>query len=697
MKEVLSKIVDGFESNDAVNAVKKTFAAIMPIIIIGIISDILLSLPIDMLQKFYLSNSIGLSLRRFLYTLNRTTFGIFGLYIVTGVAYNYSKKRANGDLSIMLIAMINALVCFMASVISGDMYSALKYIDVDATVWAIIVGVVSVRLFFLIANKSGSFKYRHIGETDMNTFTASRYILPIISCITIFALFNTIINKMTGQPNVIAHVSKSIIAIYSNSSNSIKKMMMAFLSEDILAFVGVGRNEIMGKIYNVSNDIVTLNGRKCSVEFLNTMTNIGGIGNVLSLSIAIMLFTKSENGKHFVRYSLLPVIFNVNDLMVYGLPVMFNPLLLIPFVLSPLISKGIVYLAIAGGMFSDTAIAYCEVWHNAPVFISGYLATGNNISGVLLQVVLLVVGVITYWPFVKLLEDIKVEKESEIIELMKQEYNVASETDKKLNFINDEDDIGRVSREILEKLTQDIEKENIELFYQPQNGGDGMCYGGEALLRWKYNGEYMFPSLVTEIAKEGDIFRKLCEVIVDKACQDTKLFKEKFGYGIKVSININSNLLNDREFLDYIIGKVNYYGVNSCICLEVTEESSMFNYENITENIRYLAKQDISVAIDDFSMGHTSIKYLQKNQFGYVKLDGSLVKEITTNKRSRDIVEAITKLGKNLDFRVVAEYVDSEEIKNELIDIGCNFLQGYYFSPAINKYKFIEYVLNCNN
>ena len=60
-------------------------------------------------------------------------------------------------------------------------------------------------------------------------------------------------------------------------------------------------------------------------------------------------------------------------------------------------------------------------------------------------------------------------------------------------------------------------------------------------------------------------------------------------------------------------------------------------------------------------------------------------------------MEAITKLGHNLDFRVVAEYVDSEEIMNELIAIGCNFLQGYYFSPAINKYKFMDYVMKCNS
>lgn len=697
MKKVLSKIIDYIENNDIVSAVKKTFAGAMPIIIIGIISDILYSLPIRAIQKFYITNPVGLSFRRFLYALNRTTFGMFGLYIVIGVAYNYSKKKANGDFTITLMAMFNALACFMASVISGDLYSALKYIDVDATFWSIIVGIVSVELFFVIANKSGSFKYRHLGETDMTTLTASKYIVPFIGSITVFALFNTFINKFTGQSNIIAHVSKSIMAIYTDSGNNLRRMMTAFLSDSVLAFVGVGRNEIMGKIYNVSSDIITYNGRRISPEFLNTMTNIGGVGNVLSLALAIMLFTKSENGKNFIKNTILPVIFNVNDLIIYGLPIMFNPLLLIPFVLSSIISKGIVYGAITLGMFSDSAIRYCDTWNNTPVFLSGYMAAGNNISGVFMQILLVAVGVVIYMPFVKMQENVKVAKESEIIELMKQEYMIASETEAKLNFIANEDDKGRVSREILEKLTQDIEKSNIELFYQPQNGGDGLCYGGEALLRWKYNGEYMFPSLVTEIAKEGEIFRKLCEVIVDKACQDTKLFKEKFGYGIKVSININSNLLNDREFLDFIIKKVDYYNVNSCICLEVTEESSMFNYENITENIRYLANKDISVAIDDFSMGHTSIKYLQKNQFGYVKLDGSLVKEITTNKRSRDIVEAITKLGKNLDFRVVAEYVDSEEIKNELIDIGCNFLQGYYFSPAINKYKFIEYVLQCNN
>ena len=696
MKKVLLKLIDFLECNELLKSVKRAFEGLMPVIILGIISDVILSLPIDTIRRFFVVDAAGIQCRRMLLAINRCTFGIFGVYVAVAIAYNYSRRFTKGNASLMFVAVLNTMCSLVASLATIDIHSTWKYMDTDAVFWASIVAIVSTKIFFAIAGKSNAYKYKYVGEKEINSFSVNQYIVPLTLTVMIFAVFNVLVNVLTGCDNIIEYVTKSILRIYVRGDNSFVKKIIAFLSEDILTFMGVGRNEIMGRVYNLSSDIITFTGRRVSVVFLNSMSNIGGIGNMMSLAIALLICTKSENVKNLVKCAFPTLIFNINDIIVYGLPVVFNPFLMIPFLVSPAISKIMIYLAVSAGMFSDSVIRDGKIWSNAPVFISGYIASGHNISGILLQVIMLVVGVIVYIPFVKAQEMVKVKRESAIIDSMKKEYMRASETQEAMEFINYEDDRGRVSREILEKLIIDIEKQNIELFYQPQNGGDGLCYGGEALLRWKYNGEYMFPSLVTEIAKEGYMFKELCEVIVDKACQDTRLFKEKFGYGIKISVNINSDLLNDRAFLDFVIAKVKEYEVCGCICLEITEESSMFSYANITENIKYLASNDIGVAIDDFSMGHTSIKYLQNNRFGYVKLDGSLVKEIITNKRSRDIVEAITKLGHNLDFRVVAEYVDSEEIKNELIAIGCNFLQGYYFSPAINKYKFMDYVMKCN-
>ena len=107
-----------------------------------------------------------------------------------------------------------------------------------------------------------------------------------------------------------------------------------------------------------------------------------------------------------------------------------------------------------------------------------------------------------------------------------------------------------------------------------------------------------------------------------------------------------------------------------------------------------MSKNNIAAAIDDFSMGHTSIKYLQENHFRFIKLDGALVKQVSKNSRSKDIIRSIIELGNHLGSEIVAEYVETDELLNQLIDLGCHYFQGYLFSPAIPAEKFIEF---CND
>lgn len=90
-------------------------------------------------------------------------------------------------------------------------------------------------------------------------------------------------------------------------------------------------------------------------------------------------------------------------------------------------------------------------------------------------------------------------------------------------------------------------------------------------------------------------------------------------------------------------------------------------------------------------MGTTSIKNLKENRFSHVKLDGSLVEDMMSNERSRNIVASIILLGNSLGFRVVAEYVDSQKKLDELKELGCDYFQGYYYSPAIPLDEFVEY------
>ena len=97
------------------------------------------------------------------------------------------------------------------------------------------------------------------------------------------------------------------------------------------------------------------------------------------------------------------------------------------------------------------------------------------------------------------------------------------------------------------------------------------------------------------------------------------------------------------------------------------------------------------MAMDDFSMGTTSIKSLQENSFSHVKLDGALVSDMENNQRSSDIVASIISLGDSMGFEVIAEYVDSQAKLDKLRDMGCDYFQGYYYSPAVPLDEFISF------
>ena len=104
---------------------------------------------------------------------------------------------------------------------------------------------------------------------------------------------------------------------------------------------------------------------------------------------------------------------------------------------------------------------------------------------------------------------------------------------------------------------------------------------------------------------------------------------------------------------------------------------------HIPGNIRLLKRMGIRVAMDDFSMGHTSLKYLQDSLFDCVKLDGGLVQDLMTNPRIEEIIASIIALGDKLQFSVIAEYVDDSQKAEKLLGLGCDYLQGYLYSPAV--------------
>ena len=128
----------------------------------------------------------------------------------------------------------------------------------------------------------------------------------------------------------------------------------------------------------------------------------------------------------------------------------------------------------------------------------------------------------------------------------------------------------------------------------------------------------------------------------------------------------------------------------------MTEQDMLSNTDNVIKKLEHLKHVGHTLLIDDFGMGHTSLVYLQSNYFDVVKLDGSLVKNLLENSTDQKIVSSVIDLGKKLGVKVIAEFVETEEQRDKLKELGCFWYQGYLYSKPIELDEFILWIKKCN-
>ena len=243
-------------------------------------------------------------------------------------------------------------------------------------------------------------------------------------------------------------------------------------------------------------------------------------------------------------------------------------------------------------------------------------------------------------------------------------------------------------------LRHALNNRKISLYYQPQFNIDGTLHGVEALLRWNHpNLGFLYPPMVIELAREDGILQKMgYQIIETGACALERLSKET-KYPIDLAVNISPVQLEDATFcstVQEILSRHNFHGSN--LCFEVTEQIALGSTEIVRKRMEQLHEMGIAFHMDDFGMGHSSITYLQYGVFDTVKLDGSLVKDMEKNPRTREIIAGIAQMSEALNYNIVAEFVETAEQRNMLNDLGCHIYQGYLYSPALELNRLETYL-----
>lgn len=249
--------------------------------------------------------------------------------------------------------------------------------------------------------------------------------------------------------------------------------------------------------------------------------------------------------------------------------------------------------------------------------------------------------------------------------------------------------------ELEEDLKVAIENNEFFLLYQPQIDLKTMkIVGGEALLRWNRPRHGVESPLyfIPHAEKTGEIVNIDSWVIKEALMEVDKLLSLGL-YDFKISINISGNMMNNLEYLKKLISELSIVYDFSKTYFEITETSLIENLESSCEALKAIKEANGKIALDDFGVGYSSLSYLQVLSIDMIKIDKSFVDSIDINPENKKILSMIVNLSHELGMKVLAEGVETKEQLNNIIEMGCDYAQGYYFYKPLYVAEFERILL----
>jgi EAL domain-containing protein (putative c-di-GMP-specific phosphodiesterase class I) len=234
-----------------------------------------------------------------------------------------------------------------------------------------------------------------------------------------------------------------------------------------------------------------------------------------------------------------------------------------------------------------------------------------------------------------------------------------------------------------------IEQDEFVVYLQPKfDIKTEKIKGAEALIRWNYkNRELLSPySFIPYFEKDGTI-DKVDDLVLKKICKTMERWKKEGKPLYPVSVNLSRSRMYDGNLIDKLAGIVDSYGVDHhLIDFELTESATYDNMERMLYVLRELRERGFKISMDDFGTGYSSLSLLTQMPIDTLKIDKSFVDKIAGDaERDEDIIllRHIITLAKELRFVCLAEGAESRNQIDRLRDLGCEIIQGYYYSKPI--------------
>ena len=422
-----------------------------------------------------------------------------------------------------------------------------------------------------------------------------------------------------------------------------------------------------------------------SKYFFDVYIFMGGAGATLGLMAAIFLRSKDTGTRRVAALSVVPGIFNINELLIFGLPIVLNPAFIVPFILVPLVLLLVSYIAVVSGL---APLPVYQVDWTTPIIASALISTGSW-RGVALQLFNLALATLIYIPFVGLADRGKITQRRRAFDELSEIADTSTKGPGGKYCTDRPGSPGALARSLANDMQRSLaQPENdgdIRLHYQPRVDFVRKrvpCV--EALLRWHHPLYGPIPaSLTLAIAHDTGLSQRLDNHVLNM------VFAQQYDWRndkifTTVSINLSENQLKDSTFpalLDSLYSRYNLPA--DAILLEVREALALDPEARYLPALQAIHATGVNIAVDDFGKGYQAISHIKRLPLSELQIDRALIKEIATNKSCQEVIGTIQELCLKLGIKTSAEYVENQAQLETLLELNFSTFQGYYFSKPI--------------
>ena len=435
LEKFLVPLAEAIGKNKYLVSIRDGFLITTPILIAGSIFLLIGEFPWPALNEWmgsiFVDQKTGANLTSFIEKPAGATFSIMAIFAVIAIAYSFAKQMKTNKIFGSATAVMSWLLLMPYSIdgvtkIGGKEVPVslegipLNWVGAKGIFIGIIVSFLAVHIYAFIEKKGWVIKMPPgVPPTVVESFAA---LIPAMFVMIFFFLINLILGFLgTNAFQVVFDILQTPLV---HLGGTLGALLIAFLFNGLFWFFGINGGAVVGAVYgpvlatlSLENVEFFKNGvgspNIVNEQFYELFVVYGGAGSTLSLIIAMLFFCKSKRITELGKLALIPGIFGINEPIIFGLPMVLNPVMVLPFLLIPIFNILVGYTSMAMKLVPITN-GVTIPWTTPPV-ISGFLAT--DWRGAVLQIILIIIGIFLYMPFIKAMDKQYLADEANAVEV----------------------------------------------------------------------------------------------------------------------------------------------------------------------------------------------------------------------------------------------------------------------------------------